>query len=233
MNDDYAGPGRHSAAAAEYGHPHEDASNYFNDAAATWDDDPQVARAEAIAAEIVSRIDIPANAKGLDVGCGTGLGSWPLADHFEHITLADPSEGMLQVARERIAAREDSEKFSVLQMDLAKDRLPADSYDVIYSVMALHHVPDLDFALENLTQALRPGGWLAIAELNPDPTNSYHHNHPEAHAAHHGFDPAELGRQLKHVGFTNIASSNVYQITKQVEDVEQSFDIFLLTASRS
>jgi SAM-dependent methyltransferase len=45
-----------------------------------------------------------------------------------------------------------------------RDPLPAEHYDAIVSVTALHHMP-LDDALWRLSRALRPGGVLAAVAL--------------------------------------------------------------------
>jgi SAM-dependent methyltransferase len=48
--------------------------------------------------------------------------------------------------------------------DVMRDPLPAERYDAIVSVTALHHLPVED-ALRRLSRALRPGGVLAAVAL--------------------------------------------------------------------
>ncbi len=80
--------------------------SHFDQAARTWDADPmKQERAQAVAQAIRRRLP-PESVRwrALEYGAGTGLLSFALADAFAAITLADVSEGMLEVAREKIAA---------------------------------------------------------------------------------------------------------------------------------
>ncbi len=66
---------------------------------------------------------------------------------------------MIEAARRRAPAN-----VSCLHADFLKLSLPAEHYDAIVSITALHHVP-LGDALRHLAPALRPGGVLAAVVL--------------------------------------------------------------------
>jgi ubiquinone/menaquinone biosynthesis C-methylase UbiE len=83
----------------------------------------------------------------LDYGSGSGLLSFPLKDELGHITLKDTSAGMLAVAEEKIAAQGVA-NMSTRQTDLTAEPLPDERYDLIYSSMTLHHIPDTDAILK-------------------------------------------------------------------------------------
>ena len=78
----------------------------FDARAATWDDDPsKVERARAIADAIVAQcFALATSMRALEYGCGTGLLSFMLRPRLGDITLADVSEGMLDVAAHKIVA---------------------------------------------------------------------------------------------------------------------------------
>ena len=78
----------------------------------------------------------------LEYGAGTGLLGFMLRDRFADLTLADISEGMLEVATRKVAAARDPHVRAV-KLDLMTE-MPPDRYDVIFSAMTLHHIPDTE-----------------------------------------------------------------------------------------
>jgi SAM-dependent methyltransferase len=95
----------------------------------------------------------------LDVGCGAGTFAARLTDHAEHVDAVDKSAAMVEAARQRTPAN-----VACIHADVLKLSLPAEHYDAIVSITALHHVP-LGDALRHLAPTLRPGGVLAAVIL--------------------------------------------------------------------
>jgi SAM-dependent methyltransferase len=95
----------------------------------------------------------------LDVGCGAGALAAELATRAGHVDALDRSPAMIEAAR-----RVTPPNVTCLVGDVMRDPLPADGYDAIVSVAALHHLP-IDDALLRLSGALRPGGVLAAVVL--------------------------------------------------------------------
>jgi SAM-dependent methyltransferase len=99
----------------------------------------------------------------LDVGCGAGAFAAELASRAGHVDALDRSPAMIEAARQMTPAN-----VTCILGDVMRDPLPAEPYDAIVSVTALHHLP-LDDALRRLSCALRPGGVLAAVALpRPD-----------------------------------------------------------------
>jgi ubiquinone/menaquinone biosynthesis C-methylase UbiE len=99
----------------------------------------------------------------LDVGCGAGAFAARLAGRAQHVDAVDRSAAMIEAARRRAPAN-----VSCVHADVMELPLPADHYDAIVSITALHHLP-LGEALRHLAPALRPGGVLAAVVLpRPD-----------------------------------------------------------------
>jgi SAM-dependent methyltransferase len=101
----------------------------------------------------------PRCARVLDVGCGAGAFAARLAGRAEHVDAVDQSAAMIEAARRRAPAN-----VTCIHADVMKLSLPADHYDAIVSITALHHVP-LGDALRHLAPALRTGGVLAAVVL--------------------------------------------------------------------
>ena len=97
----------------------------------------------------------------LDVACGTGLVAVEAARILgtaENITCLDPSEGMMAVARSKLAAR-----FVVGRAEQMP--LPDDSFDFLTMGYALRHVTSLDETFREYRRVLKPGGKLLILEI--------------------------------------------------------------------
>src|SRR5512138_2296225 len=105
----------------------------FDERAKDWDSDPKkVERARVVAEAIRNTIPLSREMKALEYGCGTGLLSFALQSYLGEITLADTSQGMLDVLREKIAKAGVTNMHPV-RLDLASDPLPLDRYDLTYS----------------------------------------------------------------------------------------------------
>lgn len=199
----------------------------FDDAAATWDDDPgHEKRQVAVARAIEEALDLSPRMSALDVGGGTGRLSILLADRVGSVVVTDPSAGMVKVARERIEEAGLGDRLSAVQADLTIDRLDG-AYDVVWSSMALHHVQDLDGLLRSMAELLVDGGRLAIADLEEDPDGAFHADKVDFDG-HHGFDRERLAEQLGRAGFTEVSFRDATTILKG----DREFGVFLCAATK-
>lgn len=191
-------------------------STFFDEAARTWDTPEKVERSRVIARAIAEAVPLEPAWDALEYGCGTGQVTWHLADLLRHVTLVDTSEGMLDVVRARLA-EDPSPKFSVAKLDLSAEPAPPVTYDLVYSVMALHHIPDVSRVLDEFHATLKPGGWLAVADLDADPEG---HFHGHDHDGHHGFDRDELAARMVASGFDQPTFTVATTITRGVDDAD-------------
>ena len=204
-------------------------STHFDSKARQWDENPVFQdRANKIAAAIESAVPLNPAMHALDYGSGTGMLSFPLQEKLGHITLKDTSPGMLAVAEEKIAAWGIT-NMSTRQMDLTVAALPDERYDLIYSSMTLHHVPDTRAILQAFHSLLSPGGWLCIADLDQE-DGSFHGIQVDVH---HGFDRTELAAITNQVGFAEAQFSPVFEIVKETENGSRAYPVFLMLARRA
>lgn len=97
----------------------------------------------------------------LDVACGTGLVAVEAAKILgsaENITCLDPSEGMLAVARKKLAA-------TFVQGRAEAMPFADNSFDFLTMGYALRHVTDLESTFREYLRVLRPGGKVLILEV--------------------------------------------------------------------
>lgn len=139
----------------------------FDAAAKNWDQEP---RRLKLALDVLDamRREIPLSPamEALDYGCGSGLITLGIQPLVGRVTGADSSRGMLEVLTGKVRDQ-GAGNVSTILLDLETQRLEG-SYDLIVSSMTLHHVKDVPALVASLAGALRPGGWLALADLETE-----------------------------------------------------------------
>lgn len=203
--------------------------NEFDAKARGWDGDPaKVDRARKVADLVAARVPILAHARVLEVGAGTGLLGFALRDRAAHVTMADSSEEMLAVAREKLRAQGPC-NVDVLALDLVEGPLPAERFGVVCALLVLHHVTDTEALLRRLHQALEPGGYLCLSDL--DAEDGSFHGHGKV--PHEGFDRVRLAEAMRRAGFADVRFETAFEIQKPVHGGEvRSFPAFLAIARR-
>jgi len=204
------------------------APSRFDELASTWDVAPMhLERTAAIAAAL--RDLLPATGlTTLEVGAGTGLLSFALADHLGSIVASDPSEGMVSALEDKIR-QTGSATLSALRCgdDLAGAEGP---FDLVMSQMALHHIADVPGFLARAASRLAPDGWLAVADLDLE-DGSFHG--PTVTDVHFGFDRGALAADLERAGFDRIAFTTVHVMRRQTPEGPRDYPIFLGLARKS
>ena len=140
--------------------------------------------------------------RAIDIGAGTGLLGIALAADVGEIVLADPSAGMHEVIDEKLAADGPANVTAVRFDLLVADPPPGEPFDLVVSLLVLHHLEDTAAALAAIARLLRPGGRLALADLDTE-DGTFHY--ADAEGIHHlGFDRGRLGDLARAAGFTDV-----------------------------
>lgn len=201
----------------------------FDEKAKDWDKDPQkVKRAGAFAREIQTFLSGRKLNDAFEFGSGTGLLSFFFRDTFERITLADTSDGMMKVLKEKI--RENNlDHFRALTIDLEKEDLN-EKFDIIYTLMTLHHIEDLDLIFHRFSNMLTEGGLLCIGDLKKE--DGSFHAHMPGFKGHNGFERDKLERLLRLHGFSILEYIDFYTIEKNDGPQKKSYPLFLVIAQK-
>jgi len=204
-------------------------TNHFDERALTWDDNPLfVERSMVFAEKIREQVSIRPDMEGYEYGCGTGLLSFNLLPYLKHITLADNSEGMLEVLRQKIQ-KHGVTTMDVVKADLAVDAMPDKKFDVIYTALAMHHVSDIGTIMAKFSSMLNPSGLLCIIDLDEEDGNFHQF---EFHGPH-GFSRNEMKKLFENAGFTNIKVSTCHEIVRTNEKNETHvYPLFLMTGEK-
>ena len=95
---------------------------------------------------------LPPNAEGFDMGCGSGRWARFVAPHVGRLHCIHPSSA-LAVACQALA---DQPNVQFHQASVANTGLPLSSQDFGYSLGVLHHVPDTAAAIRSCAELLKP-----------------------------------------------------------------------------
>lgn len=85
------------------------------------------------------------------------------------ITGLDPSVGMLEIGRQKVAARGLSDVIHLLEGDAQAMPFEAARFDAACMAFGIRNVPDRARALRELARVVRPGGRIALLELSEPP----------------------------------------------------------------
>ncbi len=203
----------------------------FDEQAQDWDNDPKkIERAIIFAKEIIDFVQPKQSWNALEFGCGTGLLSYQLRDAFNSIMLADNSPGMMNVLQQKIA-KDGIKNFKPLLIDLLADELRIGQFDVLYTLMTVHHIQDLDKVFKKFNSLVKENGYLCIADLVRE-DGSFHSEYPEFDG-HNGFDRDELMEILLKNGFKTEHYKICYEFEKEIENKARKYPLFLMICKKS
>ena len=109
--------------------------------------------------EIFPWHELPRDAEGFDLGCGTGRWAHFVAQRVRALHCVDASAAAVEVARRNLQTHSNC-SFHCASVDAIP--LADDSADFGYSLGVLHHVPDTEEGIKACVRKLKPGAPLLI-----------------------------------------------------------------------
>jgi ubiquinone/menaquinone biosynthesis C-methylase UbiE len=106
----------------------------------------------------------PSGSRFLDLGCGFGWACrWARQSGAEVVQGVDVSENMLSKAKEF----PEDPAITYVKADLETIQLPPQSYDIVFSSLALHYLKNLPELIAQVYQTLKPGGTFVFSAEHP------------------------------------------------------------------
>lgn len=195
----------------------------FAEKSRDWDEQPVPMRISQAVGRLLETLHWDTSMHVMDFGAGTGLIAATVAPHVSRIVAVDTSPSML----EALAAKENlQEKVECRCQDILETPLD-ERFDAVISAMALHHVEDTGALVTRFAEQLKPGGLLALADLDSE-DGSFHSPGTEG-VFHHGFDRTALQSTLEAAGFDEVWFATALEFEKEGKG---PYAVFFVTARR-
>lgn len=176
----------------------------FNQIAQNYDNDERIKLAEIISLEVNTLLENQPYQSLLDYGGGTGLVTFNIEHHFNHITILDASTKMVEICDTKIQKLSKKHIEAIKGDALASNQTIVDqSYDVIILSLVLLHSGNYKELLQRLTAYLKKDGLIIIVDFDKN-KNVYH---PKVY---NGFAQDDISSELFKLGLSNIKVQTFY-----------------------
>jgi ubiquinone/menaquinone biosynthesis C-methylase UbiE len=202
--------------------------SYFDAVAPDWDAMRSGFFSERVREAALDALGVERGRCAADVGAGTGFMTEALIDRGLTVVAIDESPRMLAVLRERLGE-------TSVECRLSDGRsLPLETGSVDYAVanMYLHHVASPADAIREMVRILRPGGALAITDLD---AHDFEFLREEHHDRWLGFSHDDVRQWLEQAGAADGEIAPLGTTCEGVSaagDTRASINIFLALGRR-
>jgi len=150
----------------------------------------------------------------LDAGCGAGYHAMKVAARLPQglVTGLDPAPDMVRRLAQNAQRRFGPGRVDAVLGSAQALPLPDASQDAVYTVAALHHMPDPDVAVAEMLRVLKPGGRLVLLDWHqrakPHGQGHGHGEGPKVGKHGHRHDPfgaEDMRKLLEGRGLENLA----------------------------
>lgn len=119
--------------------------------------------------KILEFLPFKADMKILDLGVGSGYLSFPIAKKYPDISVIglDIVEKALEVNRSK-AKEENVRNISFITYDGINFSFSDDEFDMVISRYALHHFPDIQKSISEVSRVIKQEGFLFISDPTPN-----------------------------------------------------------------
>lgn len=144
-----------------------------------------------------------------DLGCGAGRNAGELLKKYPqaNVTAMDYSALSVQKAKEYNQTMIDAGRCKVIQGDVSKLPLEADSYDLVTAFETIYFWPGLEKCFSQVAKILKDGGYFMICNESDgkDQTSKKFESIIDGMRC---YTPAEITAALKVAGFTSVKSDH-------------------------
>jgi arsenite methyltransferase len=202
---------------------------YFERVAGDWDALRATYFSESVREAAIAHAYLRPEMTVVDVGSGTGFMAAGLAPLVSHVYVLDGSAAMLDMARRNLA---DLTNVEFRQTDGHILPLPDASVDAVFANMYLHHCPDPLAAVLEMARVLKPGGRLAITDMD---AHTHEWMREEMADEWLGFDRGQIKAWLRAAGLVNVlvdCTSQCCASSQAGPSDAAKIDVFVATGSK-
>lgn len=146
---------------------------------------------------------LPAGGSFLEIGCGRGAGASIIQERFAPRFLCAMDLDFLMIRRAfRYLDPSESRKISFCVADALDLPYPDGVFDAVFGFGVLHHVPDWQAALAEVSRVLKPHGTYFLEELYPSLYQNFITRHILLHPTENRFGSRELREALARERFS-------------------------------
>ena len=102
--------------------------------------------------------EVYAGKEVLDMGCGSGRWTKYVARKAAFVEAIDPSDAVYSAAE--LLANENNTRISQASVDNIP--FPDNSFDLVFSLGVLHHIPDTEAAMKKCVEKVKPDGYFLV-----------------------------------------------------------------------
>lgn len=198
-------------------------TEFNREKAISWDSPLKVEISSKFVSEMKKNINFGKSLKVMDFGCGTGLVGLNIASLVKSVVFIDTSKAMLEVLQHKAENKQKpSASYKIIHGSI--DRYTSKDIDVLFTLMALHHIEDTQATIERFASIIKPGGVLVIGDLNEEDGLF----HGTESVPHNGFYIPQLAQELENSDFDVVKTYTFNTIKRDHKEYEQ----FILFAKK-
>lgn len=173
--------------------------------------------------EITQGITWRGNERVLDIGCGLGNQTLLLAQKCGYITGIEINSEFITTARWFAEQVGNKVNVDFEHRRLEEIHFPSDSFDFIFSICVLEHIPDHESIIQEVKRILKPGGRLLLSVDSLAAINSQRlvDIHKKKHSVQKYYNIEELKNLLKEMGFADVDVYPIFQSRMAVDLFQQ------------
>jgi len=200
----------------------------FKNKASDWDSPMKVEMSGRFVEEMVRNVKYDKSVNAMDLGCGTGLVGLSILNEIKSLIMVDNSKAMIDKLKEKIEVIEQNNETSLKEkvkiINGSIEKYTARDLDIIFSLMAMHHIENIEALFEQISKILKPGGILVIGDLCEE-DGSFH---GEEIVPNNGFNIESLSKQIEACDIEIVKTYTYNTIKKN----DREYDQFIIIAQK-